>query len=71
MTDKQHRELLNVLTKIEGKFLLSGYSSKLYDEFCTANRWRRIDFELPNNAAGGKQKRRMTESVWMNFDPEV
>ena len=26
-----------------------------------------VDFDLPNNAAGGRSKRRMTERVWANF----
>jgi DNA adenine methylase len=31
MSDKDHGELLEVLTGIKGRFLLSGYRSKLYD----------------------------------------
>jgi hypothetical protein len=30
-----------------------------------------VDFDLPNNAAGGKAKRRMIECVWMNFEPKA
>jgi DNA adenine methylase len=29
--------------------------------------WTRHEFSLPNQAAGGKQKRRMVEVVWCNF----
>jgi DNA adenine methylase len=67
MTDKQHSVLLHQLTSIRGKFLLSGYRSEKYDSVADEYGWRRVDFDLPNNAAGGKAKRRMTESVWMNY----
>lgn len=67
MTYKQHAALLAVLGAIEGKFLLSGYPSELYDGFAAKHDWKRHDFELPNNAAGGATKRRMIEAVWANF----
>jgi DNA adenine methylase len=67
MSAEDHRELLETLAGIEGKFLLSGYRSTLYDDFAKANGWRREDFDLPNNAAAGKKKRRMIECVWMNY----
>ena len=68
MTTAAHEELLLELGGIQGKFLLSGYRSGLYDATANVARWRRVDFDLPNNSAGGKEKRRMTECVWMNFD---
>jgi hypothetical protein len=58
---------LEALTGIEGRFLLSGYPSKLYDEYATRFGWKREDFRIDNKAAGGKSKRTMTESVWMNY----
>ena len=69
MSGQQHVELLNVLAGIEGKFMLSGYRSELYDTIADELKWHRTDFELPNNSAGGKEKRRMTECVWSNFVP--
>lgn len=68
MTTGQHVELLGTLAGIKGKFLLSGYRHPIYDEMATCHNWHRTDFDLPNNAAGGKSKRRMTESVWHNFE---
>lgn len=71
MTEEQHERLLNILGRIEGRFVLSGYRSELYDahaaKWCPS--WHRTDFDLPNNAAGGETKRRMTECVWTNFAP--
>lgn len=67
MTAEQHAELLTALADVEGRFLLSGYRSQLYDGFALGCGWSRHDFEIANHAAGGDSKRRMTECVWCNF----
>ncbi len=67
MTEAQHETLLALLGTIKGKFLLSGYRSALYDTAAEKSNWKRHDFSVPNNAAGGDTKRTMVESVWMNF----
>ncbi len=65
MTEPEHRELLATLVECKGKVMLSGYPSNLYDTILRT--WTRHTFELPNNAAGGETKRRMTEVLWCNF----
>lgn len=65
MTESDHRQLLTALCECRGKVLLSGYPSKLYDR--TLQDWTRHTFDLPNNAASGKEKKRETEVVWCNF----
>lgn len=70
MSDADHSSLLKMLSGIRGKFLLSGYRNSLYDDVANQNGWQRVDFERPNNAAGGASKRRMIECVWMNYTPE-
>lgn len=65
MAEDDHRELLDTLTQCKGKVMLSGYRSELYDTLLKS--WNRHDFDLPNNAASGANKRRMTESLWCNF----
>ena len=67
MTEEDHVELLETLAGIRGKLMLSGYHSQLYTEYAERYGWRRDEFDLPNNAAGGKTKRRMREVLWMNF----
>lgn len=67
MNVQQHHDLLVALVSVEGKFLLSGYRSELYDDYAQTAGWDRVDFDLPNNAASGGEKRRMTECVWRNF----
>lgn len=69
MGHNDHLDLLQVLREVKGKFLLSGYRSPLYDDFAEKQGWHRTDYDAPNNAAGGKSKRRMTESVYSNFTP--
>lgn len=67
MTEQQHIELLSELVATEGKWMLSGYQSKLYESFFKDFPHKRHDFEIDNKAAGGKTKRRMVESVWCNW----
>ncbi len=67
MQHECHEKLLTTLSEVKGKFVLSGYPSKLYDWHANHNGWRRTVIEVPNNAAGGKEKRRMEECLWMNY----
>ena len=64
MTVEDHEDLLAVVNHLDGAVMLSGYRSALYDD--ELSYWNRVDFDLPNNAAGGKSKRRMCECVWTN-----
>lgn len=68
MTADQHRDLCALIKTIKGKVMLSGYPSDLYRDQLERHGWTRHDFDLPNNAAGGATKRRMTECVWCNFE---
>jgi DNA adenine methylase len=68
MTFDEHVALLNALGNIDGKFLLSGYRSHLYDVYCGAQGWKRIDVTLANHAASGDEKREMTECIWTNAE---
>jgi hypothetical protein len=45
--------------------MLSGYPSKLYDDALAG--WRRETFDVANHAAGGREKARETEVLWMNY----
>jgi DNA adenine methylase len=67
MTEQQHRELLDVITGLQGKVMISGYGSRLYDD--RLGGWHRHTFKLPNSAASGVMKRAMTEVLWCNFPP--
>ncbi len=67
MQHECHEKLLTQLSELNGKFILSGYNSKLYDWHSGHNGWHRRTVNVPNNAAGGKTKRRMEECLWTNF----
>ena len=64
MTDDDHRKLALVLNRIEGRAVLSGYRSSLYDELFAD--WHRVD--APARLCNSSKARR-TESLWMNFAP--
>ena len=66
MTEADHRELLATIKECKGMVLLSGYPNAIYDQELAD--WNRRDFMIDNKAAGGETKRKMTESVWMNFE---
>ena len=67
MSPEQHEDLLELLGTIRGKFILSGYPSKIYDR----QRWRRgwgfESKEIDNKASSAKTKEMKTECLWMNF----
>lgn len=67
MGEEQHVRILETLGGIAGKFMLSGYSNPLYERARRRGDWRRATIQVANHAASGKTKRRMVESVWMNF----
>lgn len=70
MSEAEHIALLRTITRkgFRGRVMLSGYRSDLYDGYL--KRWTRVDIKIPNHAAGGAEKRIMTESVYCNFTPE-
>jgi DNA adenine methylase len=65
MTDQGHRALAELLNNCKAKVVLSGYPSGLYCELY--RRWRRVEFDIANHAAGGASKCRQTECLWMNY----
>jgi len=65
MGETAHTELLDTIRQCKGRVMLSGYPSEMYDK--TLHDWNRREFALPNQAASGKQKRRMIEVIWCNF----
>jgi len=67
MTENDHMDLLVRLDRIKGKFLLSGYRNKIYDNAAKMYGWNRRDFKIDNKLAGGATKKTMTECVWTNF----
>lgn len=46
-TEENFRELLQTLTEINGKFLLSSFPSDILKEFIKKNSWKTIELEMP------------------------
>ncbi len=67
MTREQHVELLETLSCIRGKFLLSGYNTNLYDDFAKRFGWRRAEMVIDCKASASAHKPQRTECVWMNY----
>jgi DNA adenine methylase len=65
MTVKQHVAFLEAACDCDGLVMISGYENELYADYLKG--WVQHAFDLPNNAAGGEAKRRMTEVVWCNY----
>lgn len=67
MSEDQHRQLLDALAFVKGKFILSGYRSPLYDSCAAADNWRRVDIEIDNKSSSADVKEMKTECLWMNY----
>lgn len=69
-THEDYRKLLETLTHIKGKFLLSSYSSDLLSDYTLKNSWFTKEIEKPITASkvtGGKPRRKKTEILTANF----
>ncbi len=66
MSDMDHFELASILNQIQGRAVISGYRSKLYDKLFA--HWNRIDapVKICNSSKGERQ-----ESLWINFNPII
>jgi DNA adenine methylase len=67
MSHHEHCQLLETLSQINGKFMLSGYPSPLYQDWQDRCGWNRHDFKIDNKAASGKTKEMKTECLWCNY----
>ena len=60
MSDEDHRKLALLLREAQGKVIISGYPSDLYEEIYSG--WRRVE-----RASLADGARRRVEVLWMNF----
>lgn len=67
MSEAEHALLLSCLNNLQGKFLLSGYRSDMYDTAAEQFGWSRREFPIVNNASGKSEKEIKTECVWTNY----
>lgn len=67
MTKEEHLDLLDALSTIEGKFILSGYPSEMYQEAERLCGWRRVERVVAKHSSNKATKDKATECLWMNF----
>ncbi len=67
MSINDHTAMLDCLAGVKGRFLLSGYHSKLYERYRRRLSWTAHEFEIDNKASCKKEKEIKTEVVWCNF----
>lgn len=67
MSEEEHKDLLECLEQIEGKFILSGYKSRMYDTFAKHSDWNCETIKVPNSASSKKEKEIMVECLWYNY----
>lgn len=67
MTETQHFDLLKLLSRIKGKFMLSGYPSPMYDGDAKRFGWNCHQREIDNKASSAKSKQKKIECVWTNY----
>jgi DNA adenine methylase len=67
MSDEDHANLLDTLGAVEGKFVLSGYPSKMYNRAAKTNGWNKHVFKVDNKASSAKKKEIKSECVWLNY----
>lgn len=67
MTEKDHERLLMCLALLEGKFMLSGYHSRLYDIWANSQGYTCHEKEIDNKASSAKSKPKKIECLWTNY----
>ncbi len=65
-TEQNYIDLLEVLSCIKGKFLLSSFPTEILNKYTKKNKW--IQFELDLTKCSGKGGRK-TEVLTMNYNP--
>ncbi|WP_420703830.1 DNA adenine methylase [Acinetobacter pittii] len=62
MSDQDHEELLKVLLELEGKVIVSGYPSEIYNDYL--DKWKRVDTNARISSGRGTDVR--TECLWIS-----
>jgi len=72
--EHDYKTLLETLSKVKGKFLLSSYSSETLSQYTMENGWHTIHFEKPisaQKAVKGKPRARKIEVLTANYRIKV
>jgi site-specific DNA-adenine methylase len=69
MTDKDHNNLVDILLKINGKAILSGYDNEIYNKL-SQNGWQKIilgKYDKRSMKAINTSRDKGEEFVWINY----
>ena len=68
MSDEEHNNMIDILLKIKGKALLSGYDHKIYDRL-VQNGWQRLSIGEydKRSMSHNTRKAKGEEIVWINY----
>ena len=67
MTHEDHEELLDMLLKVKGKCLVSGYESELYERLTKAG-WNKKKIKVGCGISTKKNHVKRTEVLWYNYE---
>jgi DNA adenine methylase len=67
MSELDHRELLDLLVNIDGRFMLCGYPSELYNNHAKICNWTVKDFDVKLSSSSKMVKDYRVERLWMNY----
>lgn len=68
MTLEEHVELLDLAAVCEGKFMLQGYPSKLYERYAKQHGWILHTKEFDAKSSSKKTKEKRVECLWTNYE---
>lgn len=70
MTNKDHKELVNILLKIKGKAILSGYQHSIYDKLLQSGWYRKYlgSFNKCSAKVINTSRNKGEEFVWINYE---
>ena len=66
-TEEDFGRLLEVLSEVKGRFMLSSYPSELLTERTATHGWHTVEVEQQRSAGGGRK----VEVLTMNYDPSA
>ena len=68
LTEQDHRELLEMLTKVQGCVMLCGYNHPLYTRYLFY--WRKHSYERRANMSKQKSRPKRYEQLWLNYEED-
>ena len=67
MSKDDHRDMLDQLSTIEGKFMLSGYESDMYNKWAAKHGYECHQYLIDAKSSSKREKDERIECVWTNY----